>query len=271
MEGSHLRYKPKISKNSAIEKICVHAMWGDHTYEPRPTTKPEVAKLLTSLGSDPNKLAEECRDYRVPVPRFENLIRSTWNVSGTGRVELIDRTTGEVLAGVEGSGTIATSTYMALFEAACAARNRAVENASYTELKSAAIQGIASIEAYINERAHRWNQLNRNDQLIDSERNKVSLDDKFDKWVPKMSRGTKLIKSDQRWNDFIKLRQVRDHAAVHPKVAAQAISYTELADLINAFRLGIGGLLVQLHQHFGQIVPSLVINAVYMPEVEVVD
>ncbi|MBT9143339.1 MAG: hypothetical protein DDT32_01613 [Syntrophomonadaceae bacterium] len=271
MEGCYLRYKAKISLKKSIEKISVHARWGDHRYEPRPTTNLEVAKLLVSLGSDPNRVAEECRDYRVPVPCFENLIESTWNVSGTGKFELIDTTTGEVLDGVQGPGTIAMSTYMALFEAACRARDHAVENASYTDLQSAAVQGIASIEACIVELVRLWNQFNPNDQLIDSKHSKVSLDDKFDVWVPKMSGGAKLIKGEQHWSDFTKLRKVRDHVAVHPKVAGQAIAYAELANLINAFRLGIGGMLGHIHRHFGQIVPSRVINAVYMPDVELVD
>jgi hypothetical protein len=86
-----------------------------------------------------------------------------------------------------------------------------------------------------------------------------------------MSEGAKLIKSDQRWNDFVRLRKVRDNTTIHSKYTGQAISYRELADLINAFRLGVGGMLGQIHRHFGHVVPSRVINSVYMPDVEVIN
>ena len=252
-----LRYKEKISLKKSIDKISAHAMWGDHTYQPRPTTRPEVAELLASWGVDPNKVAEECRDYRAAVPYFENLLGSTWHVGpGNGKAELVDKTTGKVVAGVKGPGILATAPYKALFEGACRARDRAVENASFTDMQSSVIHGVASIEAYIAEQARRWNESNPSDQLIDSKDSKVSLDEKFDVWVPKMSGGAKLIKNDQRWSDFVKLRRVRDHVAVHPKMPGQAISFSELADIINAFRLGIAGMLGQLHRHFGQTVPS---------------
>ena len=135
---------------------------------------------------------------------------------GTGKVELVDTTTGEVITGVEGPGKIALSTYLAQFETACTAWDSSVESFSYTDLQTAIVHGIASIESYITELARCWNQHNPNDQLVDSEQNKVSLDDKFDMWIPKMSGGAKLIKSDQRWSDFVKFRRVRDHDAVHP-------------------------------------------------------
>jgi hypothetical protein len=159
-----LRYKLKISQKKAIEKICVHAMWGDHSFEPRPVTKSDVVKALLSIGIDPNKVAEECRNFLKPVPRFENLVSTTWNVSGTAEVKIVNETTGEVLAGVKGPGTLSMLSYMALFETACKARDSAVENASYSDIQTAIVQGIASIEAHINELALRWNQANPKDQ-----------------------------------------------------------------------------------------------------------
>ena len=62
MRVCHLRYKPKMSLKKSIEKISVHAKWGDHTYQPRPKTNLAVAKLVISLGSNPDKLAGACRD-----------------------------------------------------------------------------------------------------------------------------------------------------------------------------------------------------------------
>jgi hypothetical protein len=269
---AHLRYKPKISLRQARDKIIIYGLFGDHHHEPRPTNGREVAVLLSSLGVNPNELAEKCRDYGQTVDMFENLVGATWvfSSSGGGKAGVVDRDTGEVIAEVQGSGTITLSTYQAHFETACKARDRAVQESSFADLQTAIVHGMASIESYIGELARIWNRRNLSDQLIDSRQRKVSLDDKFDIWIPKMSDGGKLIKSDQRWNDFVKLRKLRDDYAVHPKLGGQATSYIQLAEYINAFRWGMAGMIGQLHLIFRQRLPSVVINAFYMPDVEVV-
>ncbi len=270
MKEPRLQYKPKISLKSAIDKICVYGMWGDHQYTPRPINRIEVGTLLASLGINSNMLAEECRDYRKPIPNLENLAGTVWTISEGAKVELIDNRTGDVVTTVEGPGTIAMSTYLAHFETACAARDRAVENSSYAEFLAAITNAMASIESYITELARDWNLKNPEDQLIDSKQTKVSLDDKFDIWIPKMSSGNKLVKSDKRWNHFVKLRHIRDNEAIHPKLGGQGMSFVKLTKLIDQFRWGMAGMLGQIHLLFGQPVPSIIINSVYMPDVEVV-
>ncbi len=270
MKEPRLQYKPKTSLKSARDKICVYGMYGDHEYTPRPKNIIEVAHLLASFGIDTNILAERCRDYHETIPKLENLLGSVWTISEGAKVELVDNRTGDVVTTVEGPGTIAMSTYLAHFEAACAARDRAVQNSSYTEFLTAITHAIASVEGYITELARDWNLRNPKDQLIDSKQTKVSLDDKFDIWIPKMSGGNKLIKSDKRWNHFVKLRKIRDDESIHPKVGGQGMSYAKLATLIDQFRWGMAGMLGQLHLHFGQSVPSIIINSFYMPDVEVV-
>jgi hypothetical protein len=50
--------------------------------------------------------------------------------SGTGRVSLHDREGTEVVS-IQGKGEVVHTTYWALFEAACKARDRAVKGSSY--------------------------------------------------------------------------------------------------------------------------------------------
>jgi len=269
MKNYHLQYETKISLKRAIDKIATHAILGQH-FAQRPATKVEVCNLLSSWGEDPNKLAEKCRDWREHVPYFENLLGSTWGFPGSGKVEIVDTKSGESIGQIIGPGIVCLSTYRTHFETACKARDRAVENSSYSDLQTALVAGIASIESYITEWARVWNQQNLSDQLIDSKQNKVSLDDKFDIWIPKITKGRKLDKSDRCWSDFVTLRRIRHHETVHPKRGGQTVAYTNLAEYINSFRWGIAGLLGSLHRLAGQWIPSVVINAFYMPDIEVI-
>jgi hypothetical protein len=270
MSSVYLQYKPKISLNKSIDKIVVYAIWGDHTHQPRPKNKGEVTRLLSAMGFDLNKSAEECRNYKIPIPFFENLIKHTWDVHtyNGGKASIVDRNTDDVIAEIKTPGMVAFSTYLAQFETACSARDRAVGNSSFMDFQTAIVHGIASIESYINEHTQSWNQIHPNDKLIDSKHNKVSFDDKLNSWIPKISGGNKIAKNDQRWNDFMTLRKVRDKKVIHSKQSYQTISYSELTSLINAFRLGIAGMLGQLHLIFSRPLPSIIINSVYMPDVE---
>ncbi len=272
MKSYYLQYKTKISLKRATDKIAMHAMLGEHIHSAeRPATKADVCNLLLSWGEDPNKLAEKCRDWRKNVPHFENLLGSTWHFPGSGKVEIVDTKTDESIGQITDPGTVSLSTYQTHFETACKARDRAVENSSYPDLQTSLVHGVASIESYITKLARAWNQQNPSDQLIDSKQNKFSLDDKFDIWIPKITKGKKLDKSDRCWNDFVTLRRIRDRVAVHPKLGAQIVAYTNLAKYINSFRWGIAGLLGTLHRLTGEWIPSAVINAFYMPDVEVIE
>ncbi len=85
-----------------------------------------------------------------------------------------------------------------------------------------------------------------------------------------MSGGGKIDKTGQVWNNFKTLQKVRDDNAIHPKLPGQGISYKDFVYQINAFRLGIAQLLGNIHRILGIAVPGIIINAIYMPDVEVV-
>lgn len=182
-------------------------------------------------------------------------------------VALVDRVTGDEQHALTGSGLVVPDNCWAIFEGACEDVQRAVARASYIDLQSAIVKGIASLEAFINARVDRWNKTHPEDQLLDSKQNKVSFDDKVDIWVPKLT-GAKMDKGGRTWQHFLTLRAIRDDAAIHPKAVGFGISYAELAEKINLFRSGISGFLFELHLVFRVTVPRAVIRAVYAPDVE---
>ncbi len=266
-----LRYKPEIYMKEAIDKITVYGMWGDHLLQHRPKDRREVGQVLRSQGIDPDKLAAESRDYKKTIACFEDYKFNTWSFTpypgGTGGI--IDNETGEIIATLTEPGIIALSTYLEKFGKACLYRDRAVELCSFSEFHNAIISGITSIDSFILVKAQRWNRNHEGSELIDSNKKRIGLVRKLAEWVPKMTNGAKFTKDDKRWIDFIKLKKVRDDIAVHPKVDVQVFTYRELCELINAFRWGIAGILGQLHVFFNVPIPNVVINAVYMPEVEI--
>jgi hypothetical protein len=270
MKKYYLQYKSKISLKKAIDKISSHATIGEHMFK-RPVSKAETCNLLLSLGENPNEIAERCRDWKENVPYFENSVGPVWDFSGQGKAEIIDPKTNKPIAVITDPGTLSLSSYKMNFETACKAKNRAVDNFSYTDFQTAIVHGIASIEGYITELAKDWNHKNPSAQLIDSKQKKVSMDNKFDLWIPKITSGKKIKKQDRCWRDFIMLRQIRDNETIHAKHGGQAISYKKLADNINSFRWGIAGLLGSLHRLAEQWIPSVVINAFFMPDVEVIE
>lgn len=187
------------------------------------------------------------------------------------KVSRVDNSTGEEDLEVEGPGTITVAGYWASFETAIHARDKSVETASYSEFLNSTVQGIASIEAYINQQAEQWNKDHPNDQLVDSALQKVSFDDKIDVWIPKMTNGLRLEKGYTNWQDFKILRSFRDNLAIHPKQSGYSISLSDLAKNIGLFRTGIAGLLVDIHILFKERIPSVIIRAKYAPEVEIVE
>jgi len=265
-----LRFKPKLPKRSAKKMIVAFARYGNHYHNIVFKSDADVERALAARGIDFERLAERCRDPKASVPMFENLVGSTATHLGSATISRVDNNTGGIDLETNQPGQLVLYGYWATFETAVRALRRAVLQVSYAEFHSAVVQGVASIEGYINYRADVWNSLHPEDQLLDSRHSKVSLDDKVDKWIPKMTGGKRLYKGDQEWNHFRIIRRIRDDEAIHPKASGYSISLDELADRINMFRAGIAGLLIQMHGLFGEKVPRVVIRAAYAPDVEVV-
>lgn len=241
-------------------------MFGDHGNRFRPKTTRDLEMYFIERGVNIADLIEECRDPKRNIPEFENLIESTWTGSGGGR--LVD-SDGEVITEMKEPGLLIWSTYQAHFEAAAAARNRAVAECSVQAFYECISQGFASIEAFLNEEARKWNKQNPEDSLIDSEKEKVSLETKLLEWVPIITKGKKVDKNNRCWSDFKMLKKIRDESAIHPKLPGQSVSYRKLAKYLNSFRYGVAQFLGNLHLHFLRAVPATIINSVYQPDIEV--
>ena len=261
-----LRYVPKLSRKQSINKILAHATFGDHKHSFRPKDGRDLNIYFIERGAKPSDLIEKCRDPRQHVPVFENLIGSTW--AGPGGMSIIDADD-EVISELKEPGILFGSTYQAHFEAAAAARDRAVEEASVTAFFECLTQGFSSIEAFLHEEVRRWNKQNPEDKLIDSAEQKVSLETKLLEWVPKMTDGKRVKKDNRSWSDFKLLKRIRDEKAIHPKSPGHSISYKELAKYLNSFRYGVALFLGNLHLYFHHPVPAVIINSVYQPEIEV--
>ena len=263
-----LQYRAKISAKQASDKILAHTQFGNHGQGLRPNDEGELNAYFGRLGINPSDVIEECRDPSRTAPDFENVIDSTWITSGAGVAAIDDN--GDVVAEAEGPSQLIASTYQNHFEAACSARDRAVSEGSVAAFHECLSQGFASIEAFLNTEVTRWNKRLTHAPLLDSEDFKVSLEAKLIDWLPILSGGKQLDRTGHSWNDFKKLKKLRDEHAIHEKQPAHSISYKKLAKNIDCFRFGIAQLLWDMHLLLGQTVPAVIINAVYTPDVEVV-
>lgn len=276
----HLKYKPRISARASKDMILLFAKYGNHFFEgpfqfrrnDYPfRTDADVKRFYSSQGIDFKQLVMNCRNFSLTVPIFENQIGSTISTIGNPRVSRFDFATGKEDLVLEEPGTHTIYGYWAAFEGASQSRDLAVSESSFVHFHMAIVQGIASIEGYIKHISEFWNNAHPTDQLIDSRENKVSLDEKFDRWIPKLSGGNKFDKSIINWDHFKILKNIRDDNAVHPKTSGFTISYSDLAEQINMFRTGIAGILIQLHLLFHEKIPAVIIRARYTPDVYVVE
>jgi hypothetical protein len=147
-----LQFKSKISRRSAHEMILLFAKHGNHYHETDFKSDADVKRAFARNGINFEKLVKQCRDYQQAVPFFENMIGSTAAPVGGATIARVDNRTGETDLNIQSPGALIMYRYWAAFEAAIEARNRAIDKASYIELQSAIVHGIASIEGYINSR-----------------------------------------------------------------------------------------------------------------------
>jgi len=265
-----LKFNTRISRRDAQNMILLFAKHGNHYHNTNFHSDADVKRAFALKGRDFEKLVIECRDFQKTVPFFENLIGSTMYSAGGSSLARVDNESGATDLETQGPGTIVLNAYWAKFEAANDAIDQAVDKSSYTDFQSAVVEGIASIEAYIQYRVEYWNKHHPQQELQDSAVNKVPFDDKITQWVPLMTAGKLLDKSTAVWDHFVKLREIRDNVAIHPKSSGYSTSYEKLAEQINFFRTGIALLLVNLHLLFGDKIPAKIIRAAYTPDVEYV-
>lgn len=264
-----LKFKEKISRRAAHEMILLFARYGNHYHEANFKSDADVKRAFAANGINFEKLVAESREFKQPIPFFENMIPSTVFSAGNVEMSRVDSKTDDEDLKTKSPGSLVMQGYWATFESAIEARDRSVQKSSFTEYLSAITSGIVSIEGYINYRAEYWNKKHNDQLLIDSSTTKVSLNDKFDIWIPLMTQGKRLDKSGINWSHFKIIKSIRDDLAIHPKSSGYGISFYDLAEKVNMFRTGMAGLLMQLHLVFEEKIPGIIIRASYAPDVEV--
>lgn len=272
--GYKFCFENKRKRSTTHHMILMMAKHGNHGARRRFVSDADVKRFFQSNGYDWGNLVEVCRKPKEIVPIVENLLGSTWKVSKGGKAAVVTGASTDEeteIASVSGPGELTSSTYLRLFENAVDNLNKCMERASFGDFQSSISNGIASIDAYIAHRAWLYNSGNPSESLIDSKHNKVSQDTKVDEWIPKMSGGKRLDKSRANWQNFKRLRAVRDELAIHVKEPALGISYQQLGELLNLFRSGIAGLLIDLHLLFGERIPCKVIRYAYLPDIMLVE
>lgn len=250
--------------------ILCFAIYGEHITQPRPTTSEEVFDFFCERGVDPDRLAEELRDFRQRVPYFENLLGSGM-ISGQGvKVTPVDRVTRQPIGPTTaGPGVYHESTYQSLWGLAVEARDRAVIKGSYPDFQAAITSGLAAIEGLLNESAETWTRHRPKQPLVDTPQSRVSFDQKISQWLPIMARGN-FDKGHRRWSDLMRLRVIRDDLTVHPKEHAFGVPYAKFAEDINRFRDGIADTLFHIHMILPRQIPPRVIRARFQPDAVVV-
>ncbi len=265
MSISKFKFKERRFRKSSKEFVCTLVRYGNHDRFGQFPSDNYVRKSFEINGYDWDRLIDRCRDpEEVPRPEFVNYIERTgWYTYGED-VQLQSGTG----ASVNGAGAVFPFSYYIIWKSAQAAFERAVEHSLYGEFLAACALGVASIEAYINHQAIQFNRKG-GDLLHDSKTAPVKFDEKLKTWITKIT-GRKLDIGTENWQHFRKLRLIRDDQVVHPKTSGIGITYEEMTGLMNLYRTGINGVLIDLHKHFNDRIDYPLVKAGFMPEVELV-
>lgn len=230
----------------------------------------EIKEFFYKQGFDFKKVVEYCREYKNNVPIFENVIGSVWH-SNNVKVAQVDIKSGTEKQILNGSGIYTDALYWTQFEEAVENIVNALNDQQYFKIHTAIVLGITCIESYINYRASIWNDQNPSDQLVDNKNHIVNIDDKINNWLPKMLKGSKLNKSGKNWNYYINLRSIRDNSVIHAKNATIGMTLPNIVEIINQYRYGIAGILVDLHMLFKEKIPSRIIRSCFQPAAYIPD
>jgi hypothetical protein len=169
------------------------------------------------------------------------------------------------------SGHIVGTQYIDSFKYAVKNLNRCIEDEEpdYRDLLSAFTSGMASIEAFLNQKMRPRIDLPAPDREEALRRNDVET--KVFEWLPQLTGGPTVDKGARPWQDYVKLRHYRNEFHIHPKGQPYAVSLTEFGQRLNLFRTGIARLLLDLHTLTGHGAPPDLVKYAYWPEIELVD
>lgn len=266
----YIAFSERNYRKSAKQMVLDMIRFSNHSHSKEGlSTDSAVKKRLAAIGADFNEIVELVRDYEKRVPLFENYAGYTVNIIGTPIVTAINSELGEV-AEIKGPGAITNLPYASMFEDTIKIRNEAMRSFDVNSMNMAIVSGLSCIDGYIGYKVAIWNNIHPDDQLVDSKEAKVSFNDKIDKWIPKMTQGSKFNKGTIVWPSNKVLRGIRDDY-VHPKEVGMGISADTFRKRIDLFRDGIALFLLDLHKLFKEMnIPSIIIRAAYAPDARVI-
>ena len=234
-------------------------------------TEEGVKQLLADRGyPDFRGLIEEVRPKDAGLPLETHLFSTGLDIvlPPGGRSYVAIRDGYQDLARIEGeSGRLVMSQYQERFRHSVRNLERCTtgEEADYGDLLSCFADGLASIEAFVNYKAepHR-SKLPRGDERI------VALDFKLDRWIPLLSGGVSVDKSQRFWQDFREIQDIRNERQSHPKAGVYGVSDSAFCRQLNLWRTGIAVMLLALHAITGRLAPPELVKRAYMPDIELV-
>lgn len=267
--STSLYVKRRISWRSAESLVFRMAKFGDHIGYPelRTMSFEQVKSWFKENGIDWTALITDVRYPETPVPYVENLLgaHSVFQGTGSASVSYVNAQ-GETEVTYTGEGTLA-SDYAAKLEAACEARDRAIESRSVEELYTALTKMLSAIESFLWQAARDYEGKYGSSPEIDLASRQITLKEKVREWVPIISGGQELDLSKRDWSLVTHAIAMRNDEGVHPKHRIQGITHKELVSRLNEFRDGPASVLFRLHLVLGRPCPSKLIRAVHYPDV----
>jgi hypothetical protein len=265
-QGFGIAKQPELPRERARNLVFTMAALGDHRQQlPFGANRDMVRAFFEQHGVDYDKLVEDARNPSFQIPLVESLIPANWTI--TGGFQIVDGETGAVQADITAPSTVSLSTYRSHFDQAVASVNASIERGSLPIFLQGIASGFGSIESFLNTAAEEWNAKHPDQQLIDK---KQSFEARVAEWMKTISGGEAYDKGQRDWQSLMELKDIRDDMAMHPKKAAQAIAFEEMAKFVNLFYGGVATTLFRMHILIKKRIPCSIIRAKFTPEVEVV-
>lgn len=260
-----LKQQPTISTKQAENLIYDMAKYSDHNHSKlRNLSNANIKRWFEQNCGSWRTLVANTRIPNSSIPLIENLLGYDWTLEASDTTSVTVLQYGHETAKLVGSGHISILDYHTKFVYALEARAIAIKRGSYPDLLSCVTHGVASVEAYITNKASLWNKSNNQSPFPIKE--KSNLDEKLNNWLFTMV-GYKMKQAGAVWNHFTDFRNLNNDQFKHNSVGSHGASYNEMVKLINKFRTGISELLFRLHQRFKEPVPSKIIRGIYLPDV----
>lgn len=260
-----IRRREKISSNAAREMILLIAKKGKHSLYGRLVTDEDVIHFSERLYNKPfSKLVEELREYSSPIPFPFSVFELVSMHVNASKAALIDMATGEEIVDLK-YGEICKSVYINSFYESLGDFEESIQKPSYMKFRDALVDGVESIEAYFIHRVEIFNRsCNIEDRITLTGR--INWEDRLDKWIPIMT-GKVLNKCSRNYNHFIELKKIRNE--LHPTTSISSIDYNKYVKMLNRYKSGIAGFLVDLHLLFNEPIPFLIIKTMFYPKIEI--